>query len=350
MPGRPRIRVGRVVCRWVGRAVLAVVLAGLLGWAVLAIAYADTHAGPRVVRASLFAVACAATVAFVRPRGYAVVACVGLFLVVLLWFFSLRPTNRRDWAPEVAREPWAQIDGDRVTLHNVRNFDYRAETDFTPAWEQREYDLSRVESVDLMLVYWGSPAIAHVMVSFGFDDGRYLCVSIETRKERGEAYSALQGFFRQYELVYVIGDERDVVRLRTNYRQGEDVYLYQTSMSPRQARDALVSYLEAANHLKAHPAFYNALTSNCASNVLQHARRGGLQGELTMDVVLSGHADRQAYRNGHLDRRLPFEQLRAKSRVNDAARAADAAPDFSRRIRADLPKPATRPASSLSPR
>ena len=138
-----------------------------------------------------------------------------LFLAVLVWFFSLKPSNDRDWMPDVAKVAWVQVDGDRLTVHNIRNFEYRSETDFTPRWEDRTYDLSRLRSFDFMLVYWGSPSIAHAMVSFGFDDGQYLAVSIETRKEKPKSYSTVQGFFRQYELIFIFADERDVIGLRT---------------------------------------------------------------------------------------------------------------------------------------
>ncbi len=334
-----------------GGTLLGLAMLGMLLWATLAIYFADTHGGPRTIRAALFAVASVAAVLFIRPRRYGLIGFLVLFVAVLAWFFSLQPSDERDWQPELEKAPWGEITGDRLTLHNVRNFDYRTETDFTPAWEDRIYDLSHLRSVDLLLAYWGSPALAHVMVSFGFDDGRHLAVSIETRKERSESYSTIQSFFRQYELIYIFADERDVVRLRTNHRQGEDVYLYQTNMTPKQARAGLESYLHAAQSLKDQPQFYNALTSNCASNVLEHARHGGLQAQYSMDVVLSGHAARQAYANGRLDSSLPFEELQSRSRINAAARAADGDPNFSERIRSGLPERASTAGTSaqLSP-
>ena len=324
---------------WVGLSGL--LLTCLILWAALAILFADTHSGPRRLFASIYAAAAVAVVVFVRPRRKLLAALGILFAPVLVWFFLLDASNSRDWAPDVARLPWADVEGDRLTLHNVRNFAYRSETEFSPDWVDRTYDLSRVKTADLMLVYWGSRSVAHAMVSFGFDDGQFLAVSIETRKEQSESYSALQGFFRQYELYYVFADERDVIRLRTDHR-GEDVYLYHTTLTPAQVREVLVSYVRRANALKERPEFYNALTSNCATNVLDHARDGKLPAELSWEILLSGYAARQAYSNGRLDTSMPFEALEARSRINDAAIAAGDDPDFSRAIRAGLPNPRER--------
>jgi hypothetical protein len=340
-PSRPLVRHARRALRWVCVGLLWLVVIALSLWATLAVCFASLPgASPRYWRAALFALAVVATIVFMRPRRYRWAAPLVLFLLVLAWFFSLKPSNDRDWAPDVARVPWAEIAGDRVTLHNVRNFAYRSETDFTPRWEDRTYDLARLKTVDLMLVYWGSKAIAHAMISFDFDDGQYLACSIETRKERGESYSALQGFFRQYELIYIFADERDVVRLRTNHRH-EDVYLYRSRVTPEHARAIFVSYLDSANALRGKPEWYNALTTNCATSLLPHARAGGGKGEMSLDVLLSGHAARQAYRNGVIDTSMPLERLEAVSRVNDKALAvAEGDGEFSNKIRAGLPIPA----------
>lgn len=324
----------RRVLGWIARGLIAVVLGGMLLWAALAVYYADTHSGPRRVAATVFVLACLA-ILFVRPWWRRVAVGCGLFVAVLGWYLMLKPSNDRNWAVEVSRLPWATIEGDRLTIENVRNFDYRTETDFTPAWETRTYDLSKLNEVDMMLVYWGSKAIAHGMVSFGFSDGQYLVISIETRKEKPESYSTVEGFFRQYELYYVFADERDAVRLRTNYRK-EQVYLYRTRLSPGQGRAALLSYVRSANALKEKAAWYNALTDNCVTGILPHARDANLKGTWSKDILLSGHAARQGYRNGYLDTSVPFEELEARSLVNEKAQAADKDPQFSRAIRAGL--------------
>lgn len=346
-PPAPPVRsAGQRVLRWAGRCLrglglflAGVVLAGLVGWAALAVCFAGRHGvGPRYGLAGLLVVAAVAGVVFARPKWVRWAVPVVAFGVVLGWFFSLKASNDRDWQEDVSRLAWADVNGDRVVVHNVRDFDYRAETDWTARWEDRTYDLAKLRTLDFMLVYWGSDAIAHGIVSFVFDDGQYLAVSIETRKEKGEEYSAVEGFFRQYELIYVFADERDVVRVRTEYRN-EDVYLYHTRLSPKQARASLMSYLEKANELRDHPEWYNALTTNCVTSVLPHGRAAGLPGTMSLDVLLAGHVARQAYRNGVIDDSLPYEQLHARSWVNAKARAVDRDPRFSERIREGLPVP-----------
>src|SRR5207245_10048112 len=163
-------------------------------------------------------------------------------------------SNQRDWQPEVSVTPWATIDGDRVTIHSVRNLEYRTETDFVPHWEDRTYDLRTLDSADLIAVYWAGKPIAHIMISFGFGGKDYLAVSIETRKEKGESYSTIAGFFRQYELYYVVADERDVIRVRTTYRQPqEDVYIYRTNAPIKNVRRVFLDYVKTMNQLRERP-------------------------------------------------------------------------------------------------
>ena len=336
-PRRRRVVIKRIV-RVLGACVLALVLAGMIAWATLAVALADleTHP-PRYLRASLIPILTIAGVIVVKPRRFKWFVPMLVFAGALIWFLSLQASNVRDWQTEVARVAHADIDGDRLTLHNVRNFDYQPGGEAIPRWEDRTYDLARLKTVDLILCYWGSPDVAHIIGSFGFDDGRFLAVSIETRREKNEKQSSIQSFFRQYELIYVFGDERDLLRLRTNYRK-EDLYLYRTRLSPAQARKILLSYLARANELAANPDWYNTITTNCATGVLPHARAAGAPGRWSLDVLFSGRAARQAYHNGLINTRLPFEELKARSRINSAAVAAEEAADFSKRIRADLPE------------
>jgi hypothetical protein len=264
-------------------------------------------------------------------------------LAVLGWWLSLIPSTDRAWAPEVARLAHVTIQGDRVTVHDIRNFDYRSETDFTPAYYDRTFDLAKLDSVDLISAYWMGPAIAHLFVSFGFGDD-HLAVSIEARKVRGEGYSSVKGFFRQYELVYVVADERDVIRLRTNYRKDppEDVYLYRVQGPRENIRRIFLDYVRQINELYERPQFYNTLTTNCTTNIFFHARVNATAVPLSWKVILSGYTAEYAYDKGRLDRTLPFAELQRRSRINAQAQAADQAPDFSRRIRQGLPGIATR--------
>ena len=222
--------------RTLRRILLALCLLGFGAWASAALLLAGGDPGPsrRVLAAAMAAVAVAgASVVLLRGSGWrTLTAAILPAFAVAGWYATLEPSNDRDWLPDVAETPWAEISGDRITIHNIRNFAWRTEADFTPRWETRTVDLARLEGVDLVGSYWMGDAIAHVMVSFAFEDAPAVAVSIETRKEVGEPYSTMLGFFRRYELVYVVADERDLIGVRTNVRADppEDVYLYRVAM------------------------------------------------------------------------------------------------------------------------
>jgi Domain of unknown function (DUF4105) len=327
--------------RLIGLALLGLLMLGMAGWGVLALLYFD-HANPVLRNGLAVAYAAASLVALVglvirRWRGRSVGAFFALFAMLLACWFSTEPSNDRAWAKDVAVLPFATFDGDRVTLHNIRNFDYRSETDYTPAYYDRTFNLSQLDSVDIATVYWMGPTIAHVFVSFGFADGHYLAISIEARKERGEGYSTVQGFFRQYELYYVVADERDVIRLRTNYRRDppEELYLYRVRSDAIGRQRFFLDYLRKINSLKEHAEFYNSLTTNCTNNMFLHARVNPAHLPYSWKILLSGHVPEYLYENGRLDTSVPFEELQRRSHVNERAHAADKAEDFSQRIRAE---------------
>jgi hypothetical protein len=255
-------------------------------------------------------------------------------------FLNIPASNDRDWQTEVSVTPYATVKGDLVTIHGVRNFDYRTETDFTPRWEDRTYDLRKLDSVDLIAVYWAGKAIAHVMVSFGFQGKDYLAVSIETRKEKGEEYSTLAGFFRQYELVYIVADERDLIRVRTTYRQPqEDVYIYRTRAPLRSIRGFFLDYIQTMNDMHKQARFYNTLTTNCTTTILMHTRINPESPPMSWKILLSGYVPDYLYELGRIDTTKPFAELEKLSHVNARAHAADKDPEFSQRIREGLPKP-----------
>jgi hypothetical protein len=263
---------------------LVVVL--LTVWASAAL-YFDLVPGTssRTLAAAGYAIAVIATLLAFHGRGKGIAISVIAFAVILAWWLSLKPSNERAWQPDVAQTAWAEIDGDRVTIHNVRNCDYRTETDYTPHWETRTYDLSQIRGIDIFFTFWGSPWIAHTVVSFQFGDNDHVAMSIETRKEVGESYSALRGFFRYYELIYTVSDERDVVRLRTNYRKGEETYIYHTLASPQRARAVFLKYIEKINRIRNRPEWYNALTNNCTTNIAALGGRGvGIGVSSSMDT------------------------------------------------------------------
>jgi hypothetical protein len=271
----------------------------------------------------------------VRPRLRAHVTVFACFLFVLAWWRSLEPSNDRDWQPDVAVLPHADPDGDRITIHDIRNCVYRSETDFDVRRYDKTFDLSKLDTVDLYLVYWGSPSIAHTMVSFGFQGEGHVCVSIETRKEKGEGYSALRGFFRQYELTYVVADERDLVKLRTDFRH-EDVYLYRLKCTPGVARGLFLEYMNKVDALYEKPEWYNAATSNCTTNIRTHTKLYAEDSPWDWRFLVNGHLDQLLYERGKIDTSLPFEETRRRAYVNPLAQAANGADDFSERIRRGL--------------
>ena len=267
-------------------------------------------------------------------------APIGMPLVpalALAGWFALPPSNDRDWIPEVSRLAQAEIDGDRITLHGVRNFEWRTVSDFIPRWETRTFRLSELRHLDLVMTYWGSPHVCHTMMTFDFGAGGRICVSIEARREQGEEYSALAGMFRRYELVYVFSDERDVVRLRTRIRPNNDVYLFRLNATPAVAQAMFLDYVQTANALRERPGWYHSLLTNCSTTIRQHVRRAQVPDPWDWRVLANGHVDGRLYDFGYVNRDLPLPELKRRSLITPAARAADAAPDFSDRIRAGLP-------------
>ena len=265
-----------------------------------------------------------------------VLLMVGLFITsVLIWYFNLTPSNHRDWQADVAVLPEATINGNLVTIRNIRNFDYRTELDYTPAYYDKQFDLNKLRGVDLVATYWMGPAIAHIFLSFDFGDKDHVAISIEARKEKGEAYSTLKGFFRQYELYYVVADERDLIRLRTNYRLDppEQVYVYRTHSALISEKKLFLEYMKKINALKLKPEFYNSLTTNCTNNIWQHNRVNADNLPYSWQMLASGYLPKYVYDAGRLDTSLPFSKLEQISHVNARAQAADTAQDFSRLIR-----------------
>ena len=287
--------------------------------------------------AILFVVILLAALILVRGKTRKL-GCVFLaFVVVLAWWRTLKPTNDRQWQPDVAVTAWADINGDDVTVHNVRNCDYRTETDFTTHWETRTVRLSQITGIDLAIDYWGSPWIAHPIVSFQFADAPPLCFSIETRKRVGQSYSTIGGLYRQYTLIYVVADERDVIRLRTNYRH-EDIYLYHLMASPARAQERFLEYVHSLNALRTQPRWYNAITTNCTTSIRsQHPSKERIPWDWR--ILLNGKGDELLYKEGSLvTGGLPFAKLKAQSLINKRANEADQDPNFSRLIREGLPE------------
>ncbi|HEX2778590.1 MAG TPA: DUF4105 domain-containing protein [Gemmatimonadaceae bacterium] len=262
--------------------------------------------------------------------GIAALALAGFTAVVL----SRRPSNDRDWSPDQRELATARFAGDSVWVHNVRNARYRTTHDYDVVYEDRAYDLRGIESVWFVVEpFSGHKGPAHTFVTFGFRDGQYVAISVEIRKEKGESFSPWRGMTRGFELTYVVGDERDLIGLRANFRH-DSVYLYRTTATPAKARQLFVSMLERANHLAAHPEFYNTLTSTCTTNIVRHVNEiAPKKVPFSFKVLLPAYADELAYRIGLIDTTVPFDTLRARAKINTRAAAAADSAGFSRLIR-----------------
>jgi len=321
----------------VGRILLGLALVPLIAWSAAALWF---DGPPQRWLAGLLAgglvLVAGGALVFLRPLWRALAVALVAFFAVLGWWLHIPPSNEGDWQPDVARTASASIEGNIVTLRNVRNFDWRSETDYTPRWETRRYDLSQLRGADMFLSYWGPRNIAHTIMSWEFADGQHLAVSIETRKKVGQSYSAVLGFFRQYEIYYVVADERDLVGVRAMYR-GENLYLYRLKYPVAQARAVLLDYLKEINRLDRQPEWYNALVHNCTTTIRQHAQNVSAGRPLDWRILANGHIDELGYERGQIDTALPFAELRRRSDITAKAKAAYPGGIFSRAIRAGLP-------------
>jgi hypothetical protein len=304
-------------------------------WATLAIYYSNLPwAELRLGLAAVFA-AFAIWVLATRRRHMPAILAV-LFAAVVIWWIAIPPSHDRNWRQEVAVMPRAIIDGDRVRLTGVRNFEYRSRNDFTVRYEEREVQLSHLTALDFYVSYFLEGPVGHTFLSFIFDNAPPLSISIETRPEVGEGFAPVASMFKQFELIYVVGDERDLVGVRANQRN-EPIYLYRLNTSPEDARRLLLVYLERINELADRPEFYHLLTNSCTINIVRYANAAGRAGRIDIRHILNGLVDSYLYRSGRIDTTLPFDELRRRSQINDAVKAADGAADFSQRIRASLP-------------
>ena len=321
---------------WLIAAVGFLCCAVALTGATLAIYYSNLPwAAFRLGLAIAFAAFAVWAVWFSRQRRMSMVVIV-LFLGVVAWWTSIQPSHDRNWRPEVAVMPRAVVDGDHVRLTGVRNFDYRTRNDFTVRYEQREVSLSHLTALDFYVSYFTEGPVGHTFLSFIFDNAPPLSISIETRPEVGEGFAPVASLFKQFELIYVVGDERDLVRVRANYRH-EPIYLYRLNTSAEDIRRLLLVYLARINQLADHAEFYNLLTNSCTINIVRYANAAGRTGRLDFRHILNGLVDGYLYYTGRMDTTLPFEELRRRSQINDAAQAADSTADFSDRIRASVP-------------
>ena len=321
---------------WLTKGIWFLCQALLVAWATLAIYYSNLPwAGVRLALAAAFA-ACAIWALWLSRQRRTFLLFIVLFLGVVAWWISIPPSHDREWRPEVAVMPRAVIDGDTVRITGVRNFDYRSRNDFTVRYEERTIQLSHLTGLDFFVSYWSEGLVGHTFLSFIFDNAPPLTISIETRPEMGEGFDPIASLFKQFELIYVVGTERDLVKVRTNYRR-ETVYLYRLNTSPDNARRLLAVYLQRINELADRPEFYHLLSNSCTINIIRYANAAGRAGRFDIRHLLNGMIDSYLYHSGRVDTTLPFDELRRRSLINEAAQAAGDAPDFSDRIRAPIP-------------
>ncbi len=323
---------------WLRRTAFALTMVAALLctlWAGAALYFDSPFPSLRAPAAVLYLILLLVALWFLRGGRKWFMVAFGAFAIVALWWLSIKPSNDRDWQPDNAKTAYVDIKGDEVTIHNFRNCDYRTENDYTCQWESRSYNLANLSGVDIFITWWGSPWIAHPIVSFDFGDQGHVAMSIETRDVVGQGYSAIRGFFRQYALTYIASDERDVIRLRTNYRKDEEVYLFRTTVTPPMARNLFLKYLQRADSLHQRPEWYNALTNNCTTNIaVSAAQARDVRGRLDWRILLNGKMDEMMYEHGSLvTGRLPLPALKEQAHINAAARAAGDSPDFSALIR-----------------
>jgi Domain of unknown function (DUF4105) len=326
--------------RMAGRAIwllALVILFFVTVWAAAALYFDLPVTNVSLPAAIIYLILVAAVLVFLRLSWASLWICFALFAGVAVWWCSIQATGKRNWQPDVAETAWTERDGDKITIHNLRNFDYEPGQPAKPRWETKVVDLSQLRGVDLYINFWGSTLICHPIVSFQFGPTDHVAISVETRMARGQTYSMIRGFFKQFELIYIVADERDVIRVRTNYRH-EQLYLYRTSVRPDRARKLFLHYLQSVNTIHARPQFYNALTDNCTTNVRMHtAATTAKPAPWDWRMLLNGTVDELVYRNGGFASHLPFAGLKPMSLIDAKAQAADQAPDFSERIRIGLP-------------
>jgi Domain of unknown function (DUF4105) len=323
-----------------GLFLLVLWLTGSTAWAALAINFGDSYSGTvqliLSIAVALIGLLTVIALFFISSwRSRLLLFHSVVFLATLLWWFSIQPSNDRNWQTDVSKLAHASISGDLVTVHNIRNFSYRNEFDYYPDYYDKTFDLNKLEGVDLFAVYWMGPAIAHIIISFDFGEHNHLAISIEARKEEGESYSTIKGFFRQFELIYIVADERDVIGLRTNYRQDppEQVYRYRINAPKDNGKRFFLEYINKINVLYEKPAFYNTLLANCTSLIWLHSRVNPGHLPFSWKILLSGYVPEYLYESGRFDQQLSFAEVKDRAHVNPLIKGQEISSSFSRIIR-----------------
>ncbi len=275
---------------------------------------------------------------FGRHRIKGVMAFSLSFVAILFWWNTLPPPADREWARDVARQPYGEISGDTLTLHDIRDFNWRSKEDFDENWVSKDYDLSQIKSTDVFFSYWGPQYMAHLIVSFGFANGDHLAWSVEVRRQKGGGFSPVADMFKANTLSILAATERDIVGLRTNVR-GEDVQLYRLQVREAAARRILTGFVEDATDLAAKPRWYNSLFTNCTTVVTKIMDGVGAGQAWDWRVVANGYLPEFAYDIGAVNTDVSFEELRDLGRVAPRAIEHGLEPGFSDAIRVGVPVP-----------
>ncbi|GLQ34419.1 membrane protein [Amylibacter marinus] len=255
-------------------------------------------------------------------------------VVLCIWWIRIEPRLDLNWQEALRHTVTGQIEGDIVRLHNIRDFDWQADGTVNARWYDDDFRLSEIASVDVILSYWDSPRIAHTLVSFGFQDGRYVTFSVEIRKQVGQEFSTIGGFFKEYELAFVAATERDIVRLRTSVRDPrEEVYLYPIKTTLEDRIDLFKAYVERANQLAGTPEFYHTITANCTTVVYALVKQFRPDVRFDKSILVSGDLPEMFEKRDMLDWDAPLGDVRARARINARADAVTGAEEFSHKIR-----------------
>jgi hypothetical protein len=324
--------------RIVAAILVAPLLLLLIAWTCGALYYTFPVPALRTASAIVFAVGSLFAILFVKPRRRALGAIALGFALTLVWFLSIPARNDRNWRPELAVMPWAEIDGDRIRVHGVRNYEYRTEDEFDIRYDDRDFDLAKLQAVDVYYSYWDqNESVAHTMFSWDFGGADVLCLSVEVRREIGQEAGALPGMFKQFEILYILADERDVIRLRTNYRR-ERVFLIRSLLTPDEGRRVLLEVLAKVNRLREEPEFYRTIGNNCTTSMVNLVNTV-LPDRIPFSkkILMNGFAPELAYASHLHATDLPFDEWKRRANIDESALAAEKDPLFSRRIREGLP-------------
>lgn len=272
---------------------------------------------------------------FFLKKSYGIYIVFVLYLGVIGLWGQKQPSLDKNWQTSVAKLPHVDQDGSSITVYDIRDFDYQTQTEFTPHYYNKHFDIEQLNEVNYILSYWdGNLAVAHTMLSFGFISGEHLVVSLETRLAKNQPQSGLNGLFKQYEAIYILADEADILRLRTNYRK-EQVFVYPMNLTPVVRKAVLMRIVERVNQLYQQPEFYNTLTHNCFTGLqsdLRSITNSSQRALFDYRWFLNGYSDEMLYGNGKVQTDLSFIEAKQFFHINQYAESSTKE-NFSRLIR-----------------